>query len=653
MPPFKDEHILIIAPGSQTTMAQLGLPESFTPPSHRFPTRMFRAPDGKTWEPQFIREQQKENAECDVVMVNTADERDQSTESTEESDSTEEAVWPLKEGHIVNLPAFFALLQHIHNTLSPTLHTPILLVSQPCWTAKNREDITQFIFEKFKTPGLCVIDSAIATSYAFGAATAAIIDVGFEKTDVTAITDFVITGRGCITQHGGDAMTQRLMELLKPKNFTREMAEQLKRSHICEILPPGTPLPGTAEAAIAEENADIPANTLASAATSLATTSIKPASKAIELPVKEFTLVDDKPVEDDGILDIASIVTSGKTQDFLAKKEKEKAERAAARKATRDAEKAEVAAMANKATKLPNSKKPRAIFHYEDNKSTPNLKSQKTPEPQASTLAVVEEALPEKSMNETIVTENPAAIEDDASRREQKAARKEERKKTREDENVDRTRREIEIGTERFQAAENSYMDAIADTIHRVISSVDDISRRQYVWDSLIICGNGSKVRGFKEALLMTLSNRFLVSSNTASTFASDITSNLGTPSGNGSMTPSSTFLSSSHAVAPTSAANPLLAATIGSNTAFNSSIPTNLYHSSSSLSQSPTSIKVVSPPTYFPEWKQYEEAIFLGSQIAAKVFFVTDQGQSKAFLTRAEFNEDGPTAIHQVGLAY
>lgn len=653
MPPFKDEHILIIAPGSQTTLAQLGLPESFTPPSHRFPTRMFRAPDGKTWEPQFIREQQKENVEDDVVMVNTAEERDQSTESIEKFDSTEEAVWPLKEGHIVNLPAFFALLQHIHNTLSPTLHTPILLVSQPCWTAKNREDITQFMFEKFKTPGLCIIDSAVATSYAFGAATAAIIDVGFEKTDVTAITDFVITGRGCITQHGGDAMTQRLMELLKPKNFTREMAEQLKRSPICEILPPGTPLPGTAEAAIAEENVDLPANILASAATSLATTSVKPASKAIELPGKEFTLVDDKPVEDDGILDIASIVTSGKTQDFLAKKEKEKAERAAARKATRDAEKAEVAAMANKSTKLPNSKKPRAIFHYEDNKSTPNLKSQKTPEPQASTLAVVEEAQPEKSINESIVTENPAAVEDDASRREQKAARKEERKKTREDENVDRARREIEIGTERFQAAENSYMDAIADTIHRVILSVDDISRRQYVWDSLIICGNGSKVRGFKEALLMTLSNRFLVSSSTASTFASDIPSNLGTPSGNGSMTPSSTFLSSSHAAAPTSAANPLLAATIGSNIAFNSSIPTNLYHSSSSLSQSPTSIKVVSPPTYFPEWKQYEEAIFLGSQIAAKVFFVTDQGQSKAFLTRAEFNEDGPTAIHQVGLAY
>lgn len=31
MPPFKDEHVLVIAPGSQTCLAQLGLPESLTP----------------------------------------------------------------------------------------------------------------------------------------------------------------------------------------------------------------------------------------------------------------------------------------------------------------------------------------------------------------------------------------------------------------------------------------------------------------------------------------------------------------------------------------------------------------------------------------------------------------------------------------------
>ncbi len=57
----------------------------------------------------------------------------------------------------------------------------------------------------------------------------------------------------------------------------------------------------------------------------------------------------------------------------------------------------------------------------------------------------------------------------------------------------------------------------------------------------------------------------------------------------------------------------------------------------------------MASPPSYFPEWKIYEEAVFLGSQVAAKVIFVVDQGVSKGFLSRVEFNEEGPTAIHQV----
>src|ERR1700729_1939 len=94
------------------------------------------------------------------------------------------------EGRIDNMPAFFAFLHHVHNTLSPTLHTPIMLIAQPSWTAKNHEDITAFVFEKFKTPALCIMDSALATSYAFGIANATIIDVGYEKIDVTAVTDF-------------------------------------------------------------------------------------------------------------------------------------------------------------------------------------------------------------------------------------------------------------------------------------------------------------------------------------------------------------------------------------------------------------------------------------------------------------------------------
>jgi actin-related protein 9 len=534
-----------------------------------------------------------------------------------------------------------------------------MLIAEPSWTAKNHEDITQFVFEKFKTPALCIMDSALATSYAFGIANATIIDVGFGKVDVTAITDFQISSRGTVPNSGGEAMTQRLVELLKSKNFTRSMAEQLKKSPICEILPPGTPLPG----------ADVPEEVISNpaAAASTGATSSGPSVRITEAPrapvpdldVEDEYNVDDKAVEEDGVLDVASIVTSGNAREFLAKKEREKAERAAARKATRDAEKAEAAAAAARPARLPNSKRPRAMFHYEETiKEAPNAKRQKTPEPvvaEEPLPAVGEVAPPVDGAPAAAEAEGaPAPVENESARREQqKAARKEERRKNREEENPDRIRKDIEIGIERFQAASEGFMDAIADTIYRTILSVDDISKRQDAWDALIICGSGSKVRGFKDALLTTLNNRYLVSPSSATMFMSELPSNLATPSGTGSMTPNASFSSTPHPPPTASAVNPLLlAATTASNPALNPNMSIASYngsHTHSSHSQSPTSIKSATPPSYFPEWKAYEEAVFLGSQVAAKVIFVVDQGLSKGFLSRVEFNEDGPTAIHQV----
>jgi len=567
------------------------------------------------------------------------------------------------------MPAFLAFLNHIYVTLSPTLHTPVMLIAQPAWTAKNHEDITQFIFEKFKTPALCIMDSALATAYAYGIANATIIDVGFQKVDVTAITDFQISSRGVVPNSGGEGMTQRLMTLLKSKNFTRDMAEQLKKSAICEILSPGTPLPGTEST---EPEISNPA-----AAASTSAISSGPSVRITEPPrgidndvVDEDQIGDDKPVEDDGVLDVASIVASGKTAEFLAKKEKEKQEKATARKAAKDAREAAEAAAARPA-RLPNSKRPRAIFHYEETiQDAPNAKRQKTPEPvsapvsEAVVAQVTEEAAPtvdakpaEEGATGSTDAPAPAPVEDEAARREQqKAARKEEKRKAREEENPDRIRHDIEIGIERFQAAGDGYLDTIADTVYRTILSVDEISKRQDAWDSLIICGSGCKVRGFKDALITTLNNHYLVSPSSATMFMSELPSNLATPSGTGSMTPTASFSSTPHQPPTASAVNPLLlAATTASNPALNQNMSQGSFNSGhthqthSSHSQSPTSIKVASPPTYFPEWKTYEEAVFLGSQVAAKVIFVTDQGLSKGFLSRVEFNEEGPSAIHQV----
>lgn len=120
-------------------------------------------------------------------------------------------------------------------------------------------------------------------------------------------------------------------------------------------------------------------------------------------------------------------------------------------------------------------------------------------------------------------------------------------------------------------------------------------------------------------------------------------------------------------------------------------------HHRSTGHSQTPMSVKTLKPPEYFPEWKEQgsggggvgpaapgasigatgtisstngaqdniarpggasssqnvgmEEATFLGAQVAAKVVFVIDQGLSKGFLSRVEYNEGGPAGIHETSL--
>ena len=41
------------------------------------------------------------------------------------------------------------------------------------------------------------------------------------------------------------------------------------------------------------------------------------------------------------------------------------------------------------------------------------------------------------------------------------------------------------------------------------------------------------------------------------------------------------------------------------------------------------------------------EESSFLGAQVAAKVIFVVDQGVTKGYMTRQEYNDLGPQGIH------
>jgi actin-related protein 9 len=473
------DKVQLIAPGSQTTLAQLGLPESFTPAKWRFPTRMFPAEKPGEWEATKIRQkpapsftngasngshpQPSNDVEMpDAVAIESSaikteapavqplEDRSTNEPSYEEDPTSEEgAVYPLRGGHIENWSCFLALLTHIYNTLSPPFHTPVLVISQPCWSARDHELLTQFFFENFKIPAFCLMDAALASCYAYGVPTATIIDIGHEKCDVTAVSEFVAcdVGRGvAVPGCGGHDMTRRLLHLLGPQGFDESMCEQLKMSQVCEILPAGTEVPGKGLEPSEAANPAAAAST--GAMDSGADAREMDGSKLGQAPRgpgvgTEVGEENGNGEEDDneGVLDVASIVAKGNASEFLAKREREKAERAAAKKAG--------SLEAARPVRLKNSEKQRATFAYE-------------------------EYVP----YEAGVT-NGNGVTPSRKRK-----------------------RDIEVGVERFMVASpasgnsDGILDTIAATIHSTIMAVPEVANRSMLWDNLIILGNGGRVRG-------------------------------------------------------------------------------------------------------------------------------------------------------------
>jgi actin-related protein 9 len=350
-------------------------------------------------------------------------------------------------------------LTYVHKRMSPHLHSPILLVAQPCWTSSDYEKLTQFFFEKFKPPGFTIVDAALPSLWAYNVVNACVVDVGYEKTDVTAISDFSInvSGRGIsVPNCGGESFTQQLFKLLKPRDFNRIMCEQLKTSAICEIPPPGATLPGSSESPVAathpasiEAPGSGPGQRLSGGALGEAGNEAGDDGK------------DD--IEADGVLDVAGIVAGGnkRMEEFLARKEKEKAEKGAKKKH------GDAAAQALKAGKLRNIDRERATFVFEE-------------------LKYLEPADKPRAQNGTSGPEDVDMSNGDGQ--DQPPVQTHSTAPS-------RVRKELEVGIERFQA-DAGIVDRIADAIYLAVSSVDDMSKRSEIWDSLIVVGNGAKIKG-------------------------------------------------------------------------------------------------------------------------------------------------------------
>ncbi|RFU72072.1 actin arp9 [Trichoderma arundinaceum] len=366
---WREEQVLVICPGSRTTMAQLGCGE-LSPPAHRIPTRMFRdEEDRQQWRPYHT---YKRTRVVDGV---------EHEEWVEDVDEDKDAVWPIEGGRIVQMDAFLAFLDHVHSLLTTTYHnTPIMLMASPQWTRPDCETIARYIFEKTKTPALCLIHSGIATQYGLKWPNMTVIDIGYEKVDVTAIHDGRVInhmdlGRPQPGRHisGGEVFTRKLQQLLESKGFNHDMAEQLKKSGICEVLPYAPTLKKLVELPVDASDAKHPhsqshsaglgaESASAAAADGQSVPRISEPSRTEDVAMEDNDGLDTN-IDDDGVLDVASIVTSGQTKEFLAKKEKEK-ERGKPGRKPKDKE-ADAAAQA-RPVRQPNSKKLRNTFTYEE-----------------------------------------------------------------------------------------------------------------------------------------------------------------------------------------------------------------------------------------------------------------------------------------------
>ncbi|GKT48524.1 SWI/SNF and RSC complexes subunit ssr2 [Colletotrichum spaethianum] len=610
------------------------------------------------------------------------------------------------------MEAFLAFLDHVHSMLTTTYHnTPIMLMASPQWCRPDIETLARYIFEKTRTPALCMIHSGIATQYGLKWPALTVVDIGYEKVDVTCIHEGRVVNHGELGApnperfiSGGEMFTRKLLEKLKDKDFTYDMAEQLKKSHICEVLPysPNSSdlmeLP-TAQTAGMAAGAPIPE------AAAVAEPAARPAfPSSIEEELEE-------KVADEGVLDVAAIVTTGNAREFLAKKEKEKQKGGRKAKAAQEAETA-------RQVRLPNSKRTHNTFHFEEvvveevqppkpeepkpaepkpEESKPEESKPEEPKPETTEEPKKEESGNATESKDVEMTDGPKPAEDatpaptdgevkpaetsapaaptdsaaPAAAPETNGTTTQPAATTTTDApattngapqspqmQAKRVRRDIEVGLERFTFADRGEIDRIVTTIYRTVQGIEDMYMRPACWDNLVFVGNGSRLRGLKDNILQTLLARHLISPSTATMFTSELPSNIATPTGTGAQTPTGSFTGVPHqlpANAGSSGVNPLLQAATtasaqnqgtpgpsGSADAVSGTHSGHHFHS-----QTPTSIKLATLPTYLSEWNKngFEEAMFLGAQVAARIAFCQHnldmaglEAQRQASLSRVDY---------------
>ncbi|CAB59882.1 SWI/SNF and RSC complexes subunit arp9 [Schizosaccharomyces pombe] len=324
MPSFRDDHIIVIQTGSLYHRATFGLAESLEPPTIRVRTRV-----GKNDNGEYVFTN-KEDINMEDPNVKTDETKVETSESTSEQPSnsnvTEEKnmgssfhseckvddftplpneIQPIQRGRVVDWEALKAFWKHLYSLLlkdpnDTTFRYPVCLVIPTYWSLYDRELATQFFFEECQVPGFTIAYEPLMGLYAIGILHGLVIDIGYEKTDITPILDGQIIFTA--TQQlplGGRYMTQHLQNLLRESLPTLKSSGQyVSKEDITELF---------AEQVKCSEIAQV----------------VRDEQDTAKDPVKALTSTNNVE-EEDPAEDIGKIIASGQTRAYLAQKEREK-----------------------------------------------------------------------------------------------------------------------------------------------------------------------------------------------------------------------------------------------------------------------------------------------------------------------------------------
>lgn len=212
---------------------------------------------------------------------------------------TSQEVHPIENGSIVDLEAFLFFLRLIYVSIiskrsdlkgpdsfeAELSNIPVFIVTHHSWSQFQLESIIQFLFEVLHINGAMLLSTALSSTYAMGSLqNCCLIDIGTTHTDIVPVVDYApIAPLTSTIPYGGNTINENLAKILP--DLSANTIESLKKSPIFEVLSDD-------------------------------------AKKSSAFTFHE------NPDEEDGALDVAAIVTSGRdTREILEEREKQKKEK--------------------------------------------------------------------------------------------------------------------------------------------------------------------------------------------------------------------------------------------------------------------------------------------------------------------------------------